>query len=85
VMLYHRAWFTTSVWVVRLRGGLMNQSGRYLALTPNKARRLRAVRGTSREPGQKLYQWVRRSIQYMPKTGYLVGEGKFGIEPPEAK
>jgi hypothetical protein len=53
-----------------LGGGFMNNSGRYLALTPpiNGATAATGSPYFTQQPGQKLYQWdTQLNVQYMPK------------------
>jgi Putative beta-barrel porin-2, OmpL-like. bbp2/Carboxypeptidase regulatory-like domain len=70
VMLYNRAWFHNDLYAVTVGGGVMNNPGRYLALTPpiNGATAASGSPYFTQQPGQALYQWDGQvNFQYMPK------------------
>ncbi len=70
VMLYDRTWFHSDLYAVTVGGGFMNNSGRYLALTPpiNGATSASGSPYFTQQPGQALYQWDGQiNFQYMPR------------------
>jgi hypothetical protein len=100
IMGYDRTWFDHDLYAVTIGGGMFNNPGRYLALTPPIAGAT-AQTGTpyfTQNPGQKLYQWdTQLNFQYMPKewiTWWTEGtfrhsdtpywSGSGGVTPPGA-
>jgi hypothetical protein len=70
MMLYNRAWFHDDLYAVTIGGGIMNNPGRYLALTPpiNGASAATGSPYFTQQPGQRLFQWdTQVNLQYMPK------------------